>query len=143
MSIPVDGTGAHGRSPMISWPGVDACTACVLCVGYWVLALPGALKYLTPDLSGSNKQRRHAMCRPLNNVEGEACMSRLVLRTRASWQCHIGGPRLQSSLTEPSSCSQVHRECREQPHGNKGGNMWGRGLNSFLAPPHRWNIGRS
>ena len=29
MSIPVDGTGAHGRSPMISWPGVDACTACV------------------------------------------------------------------------------------------------------------------
>ena len=41
----------------------------------------------------------------------------------------LGRPRLQG-LTEPSYCSQVHRECREPPHGNEGGNVWGRGLHT-------------
>ena len=62
----------------------------------------------------------------------------------ACWQCQLGRPRLQG-LTEPSSCSQVHRKCREQPHGNKGGSVWGRGLHtSYPCFPswveHIWAI---
>ena len=85
------------------------------------------------------------MCWPLNDVDGKACRSRVGMRTYSLlWQCQLGRPRLQG-LTEPSYCSQVHRECREQPHGNEGGNVWGRGLHtSYPCIPswveHIWAI---